>query len=174
MKKNVGWIVMALCAALACVALTGCMNSGKPASPTAQPGERPEASAAAGTDAIGMTNPATAAPAFDWAQKGAEVEAKIGLLSEIQSARVVVVGNTALVGVEFTGEYQGEMTQRIRDMVAGEVQTADPNVQTVAVTAEQEDVEKIKALVDRMAAGTPASELEGEVDSIVRNVTTIQ
>ena len=112
--------------------------------------------------------------AFDWLNMGTGVEDKINMLSEIQTSRVIVNGNTALVGVTFTNQYKGEMTQRIHDMVAGEIQAADRNVQTVAVTAEEEDVRKINELADKMTAGTPASELESEIDAIVRNVTTVQ
>ena len=31
-----------------------------------------------------------------------------------------------------------------------------------------------KQIADKIAAGTPVSELEGEIDSIIRNMTTIQ
>jgi hypothetical protein len=44
------------------------------------------------------------------------------------------------VGVVYTPQYKGEMTQRIRDMIAGEVMTADPSIQVVAVPAEAQDV----------------------------------
>ena len=172
MMKNKKWISLALCAVLACAALTGCMNTGNPASPNGDSG------VLSGTDTAGSANPTAdvsqAPMIFDWMQMGADVEGKIGMISEIQRARVVVNGNTALVGVEFADQYQGEMTERIHDMVAGEVQAADANIQSVAVTAEPEDVEKIHSIADRIAAGTPVSELEGEIDSIVRNVTTIQ
>ena len=66
------------------------------------------------------------------------------------------------------------MTSRIRDMVASEVQQADPAIKTVAVTSEKEDVDKINDIADRMAKGTPESELESEIDTIVRNDTTMQ
>ena len=44
----------------------------------------------------------------------------------------------------------------------------------MAVTSEKEDVDKINDIADRMAKGTPESELEPEIDTIVRNVTTMQ
>ena len=44
----------------------------------------------------------------------------------------------------------------------------------MAVTSEKEDVDKINDIADRMAKGTPESELESEIDTIVRNVTTMQ
>lgn len=176
MMKKVKWIACALCAVLLCAALAGCMNTGNSVTPNAESSGSPENGAMNGMNANASENPdaSQTPPLFNWLQMGADVEEKIGMISEIGKARVVVNGTTALVGVEFTGQYQGEMTQRIRDMVAGEVQSADANIQTVAVTAEREDVEKINSIADRIAAGTPAAEMETEIDSILRNVTTIQ
>lgn len=182
MMKSNKWMAIVLCAAMACAALTGCMNAGARMTPEAEPSIRPEESmipgvgagesAAPGAD--GMNENAGLPAPFDWLGMGESVQDRINMLSEIQESRIIVSGNTALVGVKFTGQYQGEMTQRIRDMIAGEIQKADRQIQTVAVTAEQEDVGKINEMADRIAAGTPVSELEDEIDSIIRNVTTIQ
>ncbi len=184
MMKNNKWMAMVLCAAMVCAVLAGCMNAGARVTPDAEPSGRPEDSVMPGVDfgesmspgADGMEGAGRAGlPApFDWLGMGASVQDKINMLSEIQESRIIVNGNTALVGVVFAGQYQGEMTSRIRDMIAGEIQKADANIQTVAVTAEQEDVRKINEIADKIAAGTPVSELEGEIDSIVRNMTTIQ
>ena len=98
---------------------------------------------------------------------------KINQLSEIQKSTVVVTGKTALVGVTFTGSYAGELTQRIHDMVAAQVQSADASIEKVAVTSDKEDVRKIEELASKIQSGTPASDLEQEIDSIARNVTTM-
>jgi len=184
MKKSNKWMAIALCAVMVCAILAGCMNAGARVTPNAEPSGRPEDSVMPGVDfgesaspsSDGMNNASSAVlPApFDWLNMGQSVQDKINMLSEIQDSRIVVNGNTALVGVTFTGQYKGEMTQRIHDMIAGEVQQADANIQSVAVTAEQEDVRKINEIADKIAAGTPASELETEIDSIIRNMTTIQ
>ena len=184
MMKNNKWTAIVLCAAMVCAILAGCMNAGARVTPDADPSGRPEDSVMPGVDSGESMSPSTdgtnnaggaGLPApFDWQGMGQSVQDRINMLSEIQESRIVVSGNTALVGVTFTGQYKGEMTQRIRDMIAGEIQKADANIQTVAVTAEQEDVQKINEIADKIAAGTPVSELEGEIDSIVRNMTTIQ
>lgn len=184
MMNSKKWMATVLCAAMVCVILTGCMNAGARVTPEAEPSGRPEDSVMPGVDfGEGMSpssdgtnnasSPVLPAP-FDWLNMGTSVQDKINMLSEIQQSRIIVSGNTALVGVIFTGQYKGEMTQRIHDMIAGEIQQADANIQTVAVTAEQEDVAKINEIADQIAAGTPVSELEGEIDSIIRNMTTVQ
>lgn len=171
--KKTKWISLALCAAIACLMLAGCMNTGGRVDPQTEPSVRPGESTSPGTD---MKNAVVsgAERVFDWMTQGVTIEEKINMISEIQSSRIVVSDGTALVGVTFANQYQGEMTQRIRDMVAGEVQAADPAIQSVAVTANQEDVDKINQLADKLQTGTPIGELQDEIDSIIRNVTTIQ
>ena len=160
---------------LAGALLTGCMNSGGRTLGATPTPSTPQNSAMPGTTGGTETqNPAASAAPYDWTNNARDVQDKINQLSEIQKSTVVVTGKTALVGVTFTSQYQGEMTSRIRDLVASEVQQADPAIKTVAVTSEKEDVAKINDIADRMAKGTPESELESEIDTIVRNVTTMQ
>lgn len=172
MNKN-KWISLALCAAMACLMLAGCMNNDGTMTP------KTEASMAPADSAQPDANETNAVQSgleqvFDWMTQGVNVESKINMISEIQSSRVVVNGQTALVGVTFANQYQGEMTERIHDMVAGEIQSADAGIQTVAVTAAKEDVDKINEIADKLQTGTPISEVEDEIASIIRNVTTIQ
>ena len=111
---------------------------------------------------------------FDWANGAADIEKAIAQLSEISDARVVVTNTTALVGVRFDNAYKGEMTERIREMVAAEVLKADPNIQTVAVTGNEEDVKKVYDLSEQIRAGRTADELSAEINAIVRNATTLR
>ena len=170
----------------ACMALAACMNNG---ATTAQPSPEPTAnyapnptngptdmSGASNTGATGNTAATTgdAANIFDWLSGAANVEKAISRISEVADARVVVTNTTALVGVKFDNAYKGEMTERIREMVAAEILKADPNIQTVAVTANADDVKKIYDLSDRIRAGRTADELSAEINSIVRNATTLR
>ncbi len=111
---------------------------------------------------------------FDWANSAAGIEQAIGQISEISEARVVVTNTTALVGVRFDNAYKGKLTERIREMVAAEVLKADPSIQTVAVTGEDEDVAKVYALSDQIRAGRTADELSSDINAIVRNATTLR
>lgn len=176
MKQNGKWVILMVCVLVGGLLLVGCMNTGGNVVPGTDGSVQPSASeqpTPEGGDPSETDGP-NASAAFDWATGSGAVEERINMLSEIQQSRVVISGETALVGVTFANQYKGEMTQRIHDMVAGEVQEADPAIQTVAVTAEKEDVDKIHEIADKLAAGTPISELESEIDSIIRNVATIQ
>ena len=111
---------------------------------------------------------------FDWANGAAQIEKAIAGISEIADSRVVVTNSTALVGVKFDNVYKGKLTERIREMVAAEVLRADPSIQTVAVTSEEADVQKVYQLSDQIRAGRTADELAPEINAIVRNATTLR
>ena len=191
-----------LIVAAACMALAACMNNGgtttRPA-PTAN--YAPNATDGAGNNAqngngaAGLTNNGaandgtngttgatgnTAATTdgalnpFDWANGAADIEKAIARISEVSDARVVVTNSTALVGVKFDNAYKGEITERIREMVAAEVLRADPNIQTVAVTASEDDVNKVYELSEQIRSGRTADELSAEINAIVRNATTLR
>ena len=158
-------------------ALTGCMNDATPnrqASPTATADFMPGSTYAGD----GVTHPTATADGalnpFDWANGAADIEKAIAGISEIADARVVVTNTTALVGVKFDNAYKGELTERIREMVAAEVLKADPAIQTVAVTSADEDVKKIYGLSEQIRSGRTADELSAEINSIVRNATTLR
>ena len=195
MKRNAFWyaLVLVCCAA----SLTACMNSaGTPeaVNPTPFAAQTADVSPT-GTGILndngtglstdnGAANPqtVTSAPAqqgaasgtFDWTSNAGDIENRINQISEIAESRVVVNEDTALVAVKFAPSYQGEMTERIREMVAAVIMEADPAVKTVAVTAEDADVQTVGSIADRIAAGTGIEELAEEIEKIVRNATTMR
>lgn len=186
MNRKIVSVVLAILTIAAM--LTACMNSGAndnaaQPTPTATANFMPEVN---GTAATGTANSGTsntgrttensngALGMFDWANNAAKIESNINQISEISENRVVVADTTALVGVKFAPEYKGEMTERIREMVAAEVKKADPSIQTVAVTAVEEDVARVYGLSDKMRAGNPLEALAADINEIVRNATTLR
>ncbi len=114
-------LTVSCCALLACAALAGCMNAGnRPLGGAAT--EAPRNTNGPTEGASVMPNATSALQtAFDWLTGGRQVEEKLNLLSEIDESRVVTTGTTALVGVRFAGPYQGGMTERIHNLIAGVV-----------------------------------------------------
>lgn len=167
----------------AAVMLAGCMsggNVGVQPEPTADfmpqmtgNGANSSAAGSASGSASGNTAAETNVK-FDWKQEAARIEGQINRISEIAESRVVVADDVALVGVKFDSAYKGEMTERIREMVAGEVMAADPKITTVAVTAYEDDVEDIYELSEKMMVGRDLDEIKEEVNEIVRNATTLR
>ena len=157
------------------LALTGCMsggNVGVQPEPTAD--FMPQATNNGANRAAAGNAAAQNNAAFDWKQHVSRIEGQISRISEISECRVVVADDVALVGVKFDPAYKGEMTERIREMVAAEVMAADPKITTVAVTAYEDDVDDVYELADKMALGRDVNELKEEVSEIVRNATTLR
>ena len=192
MKINALLIVATVVLVLSLM-LTGCMNSttrnvnpSMTNAPDYMPGNNGNVngdvvpvnptspSATANND--GNTSGATsgALTPFDWANGAAQIESAISRISEISESRVVVTDSTALVGVKFDSVYKGQLTERLRQLVAAEVMKADPSIQTVAVTSEAGDVQKVYALSDQIRNGRTADELSDSIHAIVRNATTMR
>ena len=150
------------------VTVTGCMS--RPGDDAVQSAPTADYMPQGATAQPGATQ---AANRFDWTRNAAQIEARLAQISEISEARVVVTGNTALVGVKFNQAYQGEMTERIREMVAAEIMAADPEITTVAVTADEDDVEDVYEISDRTLAGREMDTLKEDINEIVRNATTL-
>ena len=156
------------------VAATGCMNRVEEGKVNASPSPAPSPNympqgVAGDTGAARQTT-----TRFNWNNDAAQIENRIGQISEISEARVVVTGDTALVGVKFNPPYRGEMTERIREMVAAEVMAADPEITTVAVTADEDDVEDIYEISERSMLGREMDTLKEDIQEIVRNATTLR
>ena len=184
---NKGLLFTMMLAALS-LALTGCFRTTTGVTPTPTPvplvtnmpgAALPGATLAPGATLVpgGAAVPGTTGvpgQPLDWATKATTIENRINMFSEIQESSIVTSGNTALVGVVFAPQYKGQMTQRIRDMIAGEVMAADPSIQVVAVTAQAQDVATIKQLAQQQRSGATPDQIKAEVDKIVRNATTLR
>lgn len=166
--------LLALIVALG-MGMTGCMRKeGQMESGAATATASPSPDYMPRGSSVGGTTARTGLTPFDWTKNAAGVEGRIAQISEISEARVVTEGNTALVAVRFNPSYQGEMTERIREMVAAEVMKADPEITTVAVTADDEDVKSVYDISDRVRSGVALDELKQEINEIVRNATTLR
>jgi len=51
---------------------------------------------------------------------------------------------------------------------------ADPQIQTVAVTADDDDVEDIFDIAEDILSGANAEEVKDDINEIVRNATTLR
>ena len=191
-KNKKTLISFAILAIMLMLALAGCMRTiNEPVAPevTPFPTVAPVNPTAAPTAPDGAVPTATAAPnvsgatppgntsvqeSFDWKAKAMLVEKRIDMFSEFAESRIVAFEQTALVGVKFANQYKGELTQRIRDMIAGEVMAADPSIQVVAVTAEAADVNTIYELSDKLKTGVDEATVKDDIEKIVRNSTTLR
>lgn len=83
-----------------------------------------------------------------------KISKEVERLSEVKAAQTVVMGDTAIVAIEFDPQYKGEMTTRITDMVETRVMNVDKNIKKVNVTSDTALGAKVKNMGERLSAGT--------------------
>ena len=160
MKK--GWMLLGI-SVLSLTALTGCTSSAD-----TMPSPSPSATMSATARPSATTPPAVSmAPAVTVSPDPAGVPAGINTvedsrrvservseevekLSEIGEAEALVAGNIALVGVKFDSQYQGGLTDRVKEMVQDRVDMVDKTVTTVHVTDDGEMMTRIAELREKL------------------------
>lgn len=116
----------------------------------------PEATAGAGVNTV-----------EDAQRVSAQVSEEAARLSELDSAEAVVAGSIALVGISYDAQYQGGLTERLKEMVTERVEMIDKAITSVHVTDEEADVMKISRLYEQLKAGEVTFEqLQTQVLSI--------
>ncbi len=90
-----------------------------------------------------------------------QIADEVEKLSEISDAEAVVAGNIALVAIEYDAQYQGGLTDRLKDMITERVETIDKAVTSVHVTDSEEMYATIKELGNGLTtAGITFDELQ--------------
>lgn len=102
-----------------------------------------------------------------------KVSDEVQRLSEIKKATTLVVGDTALIGVEFDAQYKGEMTTRIKDMVASRAKAADKRIQNVSVTADPDLLTRVQDLGKKLDGGSVISDITTEFTEIVNRIAPV-
>ena len=162
MKK--GWMLLGI-SVLSLTALTGCTsNADTMPSPSPSATMSATASPSATTSPMASLSPAvTVSPGPDTegvpaginsvedAKRVSErVSEEVEKLSEIEEAEALVAGNIALVGVKYDSQYQGGLTDRVKEMVQERVDMVDKTVTTVHVTDDGEMMTRIAEVREKL------------------------
>lgn len=130
-------------------------------SPGMQPSSTPEqtirpANTSAPDNAAGMLAPETTMAnggvntVQDALRISGQIADEVEKLSEIDDAEAVVAGNVAIVGVEYDAQYQGGMTDRLKEMITQRVESIDKAVTSVHVTDSMEMVSMVRELYKKI------------------------
>lgn len=185
MKKT--WFLLLLMVLMAAL-LTGCAsNADTLASPTPgatnmldnlAPGAgtstaapAPQATGTAGPEGMaGQT--ANGEKTIEDARKAAQaMEEAVEKLSEVDDAYVVPMGGTALVGLKFASQYQGETDDRLKKMVLARVQTVDKEITKVAVTSMEPLVTGIQALAETLKGASSLDDVNDKAEELLKQLT---
>lgn len=133
------------------------------------PGMSPENSASPTSDM--PVNSSNTPNTLEESRKASEnMEENIDLLSEIDDASVVAIGNQALVGVEFEKQYQGGLDDRIRKMILSRIQMVSKGVTELYITDDASVREKIDALADQLETATSLPQITSMFTEITSSI----
>ncbi len=176
MKKI--WLLLLL-TVLSAALLTGCASSAD-----TLPSPSPGTSEMPGTLLPDMTGDgaspmpeSSAAPesgirTVEDAKRAAQaMEEAVEKLSEVDEADVAITGDTALVGLKLTSQYQGQIDDRLKKMVLTRVQTVEKAITKVAVTDNAALVTAIRAMAEAMDGASALEDLNDKAEDILRQLT---
>lgn len=99
------------------------------------------------------------------------MEEAVEKLTEVEDAWVVAAGHTALVGLKFTTQYQGQVDDRLKKMVLARIQTVEKGVTGIAVTNDTDLVRQIEKLSDGLEDATDLSAVNQQLEELARKIT---
>ena len=99
------------------------------------------------------------------------MEEAVEKLSEVDDAWVVATGHTALIGVEFTKQYQGQVDDRMKKMILSRVQTVEKGVTGVAVTADEMMVKRIQTLAENLRTAADLNAINSQAAELAKEIT---
>jgi YhcN/YlaJ family sporulation lipoprotein len=94
----------------------------------------------------------------------------VAKLKEVESATCVISDNTAVVGVQFSKQYKGKMTNEIKNKIDKNVKATDVRIKRVAVTADPDLITRLQDIIKDIGAGKPISGFTKEVNELLNRI----
>lgn len=109
---------------------------------------------------------------LEGAQKAAQaMEEEVEKLSEVDDAYVVPLGDTALVGLKLTSQYQGGADERLKKMTLSRVRTVDKGITKVAVTENAALTAGIQALAETLKGASSLDDVNDKGEELLKQLT---
>lgn len=96
---------------------------------------------------------------------------KISEMKNVNSATVVLSGNSAWVGVDLAANLENKMTNNMKNEITEIVKKEDKKINTVYVTADADTVTRLRNIAGDIASGKPVSGFINELNEIGRRIT---
>ena len=121
---------------------------------------------------MGTGQPMNSGTTVENAQQAAQaMKEAVMKLSEVDEAWVVPMGDTALVGVKFSAQYQGGADDRLKKMVLTRVQSVDKAITKVAVTDNAALVTGIQALAETLKGASSLDDVNAKAEEMLKQLT---
>jgi len=96
---------------------------------------------------------------------------RIAALPEVNSASVLINGNTAIVGCDLKNNTNNTVTSNLKQKIEAAVKVADKNIKNVSVTSDPSIHTRIKTMSTRVNNGSSMSGFTSEIQDILRRIT---
>ena len=100
-----------------------------------------------------------------------KIAKKVSDLNEVNSATVVISGNTALVGINMKNNLEDKMTNNLKNKVEKIVRDSDNNIKNVSVTADADLYKRLSNMARDIRTGKPVSGFAKEIKEMLRRIT---
>ena len=103
-----------------------------------------------------------------------DIEDELERLSEVDDAQVVIAGKNAAVALEFEPEYQGEVDDRLREIVKERIGSVISGVDNIAITTDKAIMEQLETLGDRLEGAADMADIQNELNAIINKISTAE
>ena len=103
-------------------------------------------------------------------QRADKISKAIVNLPEIDTAPVIVNGNTAIVGITSNNLTNTEITPDLRKKIEDAIKNLDSQIQTVALTADNDLFTRIGDVSKNIREGNPATDFKNDIDDILSKI----
>lgn len=168
--KSSRWLIFLLAVMTLGFALTGCLAARRPVPNTpTNPQPIPTTPAPTVPSPSPAPNPKLTPGANDRAV-AERIQRTVNEIPDITKSYVVVIGNTALIGVDINEATRGPIDEPLKQRIAAKAQGEERSITQVYVTADPNLVTRIRRLADSIIEGKPVTGLLNEVMEILQKL----
>jgi len=95
---------------------------------------------------------------------------RVASLREIESSTCIITGNTAMIGVQFSDQYKGKMTNAIKEKCEEIVKNTDKDIKRVVVTADPDIYSRMTTMLKDISKGKPLSGFAKEMNELLNRI----
>ncbi len=98
---------------------------------------------------------------------------RVAALSEVNSASVVIHGNTAIVGIagNKTNMKDNNISSSLKKKIEAAVKAGDKDIKDIKITSDSDITNRLKTMTTNLNKGNPISEFTKDIEDILKSIT---
>lgn len=97
---------------------------------------------------------------------------RVAALPEVNSASVLINGNTAIVGCDLKNNTNNTISSNLKQKIDAAVKVADKNIKNISITSDPSINTRIKTMSTKVNNGNSMTGFTTEIQDILRRITT--